>query len=282
MAQPPAWLRHQAVEASSWAMVSITWKKVTGSVSIPSDERGSSRRNSCASCSLSSRTGGRRRLSSISFEAAATAGRTASARMITLRSPASSAEVGVIASKAVLVERCRYKSGGDGQFLVDLLDRFAPGLDSEEIIHRPGHQKPAAEIDERGRNLRQRDIGLEVVAGAHDQSEADRPDDLADAAEAIGRAHAGGPEVRGPDLRRIGPDDGKTPIGEEEGHGQQQPECRHPEQHRVVIIARDNGHDAGAEAKQAARVAPSHPLRKEREGEPADEAEDGEQDHHLG
>ena len=62
MAQPPAWLRHQAVEASARAMVSITWKKVTGSVSIPSDERGSSRRNSRASCSLSSRAGGSRRV----------------------------------------------------------------------------------------------------------------------------------------------------------------------------------------------------------------------------
>src|SRR6195952_827631 len=196
MAQPPAWLRHQAVEASSWAMVSITWKKVTGSVSIPSEERGSSRRNSRASCSLSSKAGGSRRDASISFEAAATAGRTASARMITVRSPASSTEVGVIASKAVLIEALsKDKSGGDGQFLVDLLDRLAPGLDSEEIIHRPGHQKPAAEIDERGRNLWQWNIGLEVVAGAHDQSKADRPDDLADAAEAIGRAHAGGPEV---------------------------------------------------------------------------------------
>src|ERR1700712_3962954 len=196
MAQPPAWLRHQAGEASSWAMVSITWKKVTGSVSIPSDERGSSRRNSRASCSWSSRAGGSRRDASISFEAPATAGRTASARMITVRSPASSAEVGVIASKAVLIEAwSKDKSGGDGQFLFDLLDRLAPGLDSEEIIHRPGHQKPAAEIDEGARNLRQRNVGLEIVAGAHDQSEADRPDDLADAAEAIGRAHAGGPEV---------------------------------------------------------------------------------------
>ena len=36
MAQPPAWLRHQAVEASARAMVSITWKKVIGSVSMPS------------------------------------------------------------------------------------------------------------------------------------------------------------------------------------------------------------------------------------------------------
>ena len=35
MAQPPAWLRHQAVEASARAMVSITWKKVIGSVSMP-------------------------------------------------------------------------------------------------------------------------------------------------------------------------------------------------------------------------------------------------------
>src|SRR4051812_675116 len=180
MAQPPAWLRHQAVEASSRAMVSMTWKKVTGSVSIPSDERGSSRRNSLASCSLSSRAGGSRRDASISFEAAATAGRTASARMITVRAPVSSAEVVVISSKAVLIEaRSKDKSGGDGQFLVDLLDRFAPGLDSEEIIHRAGHQKPAAEIDEGGRNLRQGNIGLEIVARAHNQSEADRPDDLA-------------------------------------------------------------------------------------------------------
>jgi hypothetical protein len=57
MAQPPAWLRHQAVEASPRAIVSITWKKVTGSVSIPFDERGSSRRNIPASC-MASRTRG--------------------------------------------------------------------------------------------------------------------------------------------------------------------------------------------------------------------------------
>ena len=62
MAQPPAWLRHQAVEASALAMVSMTWKKVTGSVSIPSVERGNNRRNNCASCSLSSRAGGNRRV----------------------------------------------------------------------------------------------------------------------------------------------------------------------------------------------------------------------------
>ena len=37
-------------------------KKVTGSVSIPLDERGSNRRNNCASCSLSSSAGGNRRV----------------------------------------------------------------------------------------------------------------------------------------------------------------------------------------------------------------------------
>ena len=82
MEQPPAWLRHQAVEASALAMVSMTWKKVTGSVSMPLDERGISRRNSRASCSLSRRAGGRRRFSSISSAAASTIGRSASARAI--------------------------------------------------------------------------------------------------------------------------------------------------------------------------------------------------------
>ena len=83
MAQPPAWLRHHAVDASALAMVSITWKKVTGSVSIPSDDRGNSNRNSRASCSLSSKAGGSRRVVSISLDAASTAGRTAAARAIT-------------------------------------------------------------------------------------------------------------------------------------------------------------------------------------------------------
>src|SRR5476649_446072 len=129
MAQPPAWLRHHAVEPSARAMVSITWKKVTGSVSIPSDERGSNRRNSRASWSLSSKAGGSRRVFSISFEAAATDGRTASAREIKVRSPARPAEVGISVSKAILFEPdVMDKSGGDGQFLVDLLDRLAPGL----------------------------------------------------------------------------------------------------------------------------------------------------------
>ena len=101
MAQPPAWLRHQAVEASALAMVSMTWKKVTGSVSIPLVERGSSRRNSCASCSLSSRAGGNRRVSSISFEAAAMSARRASARAITARSPARSAGFAIGAFKTM-------------------------------------------------------------------------------------------------------------------------------------------------------------------------------------
>jgi hypothetical protein len=65
-------------------MVSITWKKVRGSVSIPFDERGNSKRNSRASCSWSSRAGGSRRVLSISPAAAATALRTASAREITV------------------------------------------------------------------------------------------------------------------------------------------------------------------------------------------------------
>jgi hypothetical protein len=99
MAQPPAWLRHQAVEASPRAMVSMTWKKVTGSVSSPWIERGSSRRNSRASCSLSSSAGLRRRPSSISLDAASTTGRSISAREITAGSPASSAEVGISVSK---------------------------------------------------------------------------------------------------------------------------------------------------------------------------------------
>src|ERR1700731_1110209 len=157
-------------------MVSMTLKKVRGSVSIPFDERGSSRRNSPASCSLSSSAGGSRRVLSISSEAAATAARTASARATTLRSPARSAEVEVIVSKIVPAEPISPDRSSEacGQFLVDLLDRLAPGFDPEEIIHRSGHQKPAAEIDEGHRNLRQRHVGLEIISGAHDQGQPDR------------------------------------------------------------------------------------------------------------
>src|SRR3984957_16170476 len=138
-------------------MVSMTLKKVRGSVSIPFDERGSSKRNSPASCSLSSSAGGSRRVVSIPPEAAATAARTASARETTLRSPARSAEVEINVSKTVLAEPISPDRSSEAcsQLLVDLFDRLAPGLDPKEIIHRPGHQKPAAEIDKGDRNLRQ-------------------------------------------------------------------------------------------------------------------------------
>src|ERR1700730_13874568 len=215
MEQPLAWLRHQAVLASARAMVSMTWKKVMGSVSIPFDERGISRRNGCASCSLSRSAGGSRRLSSISFDAASTTGRSASAREITAGSPARSAEDGINVSKAILFERgqssgCRY-----AEYPVDLLERLALGLQPEEIIDHPGHQEPAAEIKKRHRKLQRRHVGLQVVAGPHDQGQSRRPDDLADAAEAIGRTHAGGLQVRRPDLGRVGPDDGEAAVGEE-------------------------------------------------------------------
>jgi hypothetical protein len=85
-------------------MVSMTWKKVTGSVSSPFDERGNSRRNNPASCSLSSKAGGSRRVLSISFDAAPTAVRTASAQQITLWSPVRSAEVAITISN---VYACR-------------------------------------------------------------------------------------------------------------------------------------------------------------------------------
>src|ERR1700748_3620326 len=175
MEQPLAWLRHQAVLASPRAMVSMTWKKVIGSVSIPFDERGISRRNSCASWSLSRSAGGSRRLSSISSEAASTMGRSASARETTAGSPARSVEDGISESKAILFERghssgCRY-----AQFPVDLLERLALGFQPEEIIDHAGHQEPAAEIKKRRRKLRQRHVGLQVVAGSHDQRQSGRP-----------------------------------------------------------------------------------------------------------
>src|SRR5258707_10646965 len=252
MEQPPAWLRHQAVLASARAMVSMTWKKVMGSVSIPFDERGSSKRNSRASWSLSRSAGGSRRLSSISSEAASTMGRSASAREITAGSPARSTEDGINVSKATLFERgqssgCRYT-----QFPVDLLERLALGLQPEEIIDHPGHQEPAAEIKKRRRKLRQRHVGLQVVAGSHDQGQPRRPDDLADAAEAIGRTHAGGLQVRRPDFGRAGADDGEAAVGEEHRRRQDQPEGRHPEQQGVVVVASQDDQGAGAEAQQAA------------------------------
>src|SRR5882672_10273318 len=256
MEQPLAWLRHQAVLASARAMVSMTWKKVMGSVSIPFDERGSSKRNSRASWSLSRSAGGSRRLSSISFDAASTMGRSASARETTAGSPARSAEDGISVSKAILFERgqssgCRY-----AQFPVDLVDRLALGLQPKEIIDQPGHQEPAAEIKKRRRKLRQRHVGFQVVAGSHDQGQSRRPDDLADAAEAIGRPHAGGLQVRRPDLGGVGPDNGEAAVDEEHRRRQDQPEGRHPEQQGVVVVAGQDDQGAGAEAQQAARVAP--------------------------
>ena len=74
----------------------------------------------------------------------------------------------------------------------------------------------------------------------------------------------------------------KPPSAKKKVDRQHQPERRHAQEHGVVIVARHDGQDTGAEAEQAAGVAPSHQLREEREGEPADEAEHGEQDHHLG
>src|SRR5690242_20572897 len=273
MAQPPAWLRHQAVEASPRAMVSITWKKVMGSVSMPLDERGSRRRNIRASCSLSSRAGGSRRMSSTSFDVASTRGRSASACAITVWSPARSAEVGMSVSKSVLSE-CRLRAvGGCHQLPVDLLIRFAPGFDAEEIIDHAGHQEPAAEVKERGRNLRQRHIGLEIVAGANDQRQPDRPQDLADAAEAVGRTHTAGLEMRGPDFGAVGPDDRKAAVGEEHRRRQDQPEGGNAEQHGVVVVAGEDDQNARAETQEAATVAPPDPLGQPGERYAPDEAD---------
>ena len=51
---------------------------------------------------------------------------------------------------------------------------------------------------------------------------------------------------------RVGPDDGEAAVGEEHRRGQDQPEGRQAEQRRVVIVAREDDQDAGAEAQQAA------------------------------
>src|SRR6476469_103491 len=244
MAQPPAWLRHQAVEASARAIVSITWKNVIGAVSMPPLVFGMSRRNSFCSCSLSSRAGGRRRLVSISGAAAATAGRTASARAITPGSPARSVAVSSVSKPLPL-------SVGDagGKLAVDLLVRLAAGLDAEEIIDHAGHQEPAAEIGESGRNLRQRNIGFEVVAGTDDQGQPDRTQDLADAAEAIGRTHAAGLEMRRPDLRAVWPDDREAAVGEEHRRREDQPEGRNTHDHARIVVARQDDQHAGTKAQ---------------------------------
>ena len=194
MAQPPAWLRHQAVEASARAMVSMTWKKVTGSVSIPFDERGSSRRNSRASCSLSSSAGGSRRVLSISFDAAATAGaHRLGARNHAPGRPQDRRKSGSACPRLRLSHRGRgsVQIGRDGQFA----GRSARSTCPWSRFRRNNTPLRPSGTSSRDRRKAvgicgKRHVGLEVVAGAHDQGEADRPDDLADAAEAIGRAHA--------------------------------------------------------------------------------------------
>src|SRR5579871_1321528 len=114
----------------------------------------------------------------------------------------------------LLARASERESGGRCEFPVDLFDRLATGLQAEEIVHRPRHQEPASEIKERHRNLRQGYIRLEIIAATDDQSEPKRADDLADPAEAIGRSHAGGAQMRGPDFGSIGANDGKAAIRE--------------------------------------------------------------------
>src|SRR5437879_13551135 len=86
--------------------------------------------------------------------------------------------------------RGRRQISREGQFPVDLLDRLAPGLDPKDIIHSSGHQEPAAEIDKSRWNLRQGHVGLAIIARAHAQREAYRPEDLPNAAEALGTTHS--------------------------------------------------------------------------------------------
>ena len=169
------------------------------------DERGSSRRNSRASCSLSSSAGGSRRVLSISFEAASTSGPDASARADhgpdrrqVGRSRGSSCPS--YARRAAVQRGC---ASGRGQFLVDLLDRLAPGLECRRN-NRPRRPSGTSSRD-RGRRsgsaaAARRASGrlLEPTIMASPS----RTDDLADAAEAIGRAHAGCLQVRAARPRR--------------------------------------------------------------------------------
>ena len=80
-------------------------------------------------------------------------------------------------------------------------------------------------------------------------------------------------QVRRPDLGRVGPDNGKAAVGEEHRRRQDQPEGRDAEQRGVVVVAGQDDQDAGAEAQQAARVAPPDLLREPGEGEAPDEAD---------
>ena len=70
------------------------------------------------------------------------------------------AEDGISVSKDILFERGQSSGCRHAQFPVDLLERLALRFQPEEMIDHAGHQEPAAEIEKRGRKLRQRHVGF--------------------------------------------------------------------------------------------------------------------------
>ena len=65
----------------------------------------------------------------------------------------------------------------------------------------------------------------------------------------------------------------KPPSAKKKASREDQPEGRPVAPHHIVIVAGDDNQNAGAEAEQAACLAPSHQLREVGEGEAADEAD---------
>src|SRR6516225_10983734 len=116
---------------------------------------------------------------------------------------------------------------------VDLLDRPAFRLKTEQQEHQRRLRVPEGE-EQQGREQRRRhDLGTDVIGRTDDECKSERSDDLAEIADAIAEAHAAGAQPVGPDFGDVGADDRVAGIAEKA--------LRHDEQEEYRYCADVNG-----------------------------------------
>ena len=102
--------------------------------------------------------------------------------------------------------------------------------------------------------------------------QAEGTDDLADAAEAIGGAHAGGAQAGRPDLGQIGADNREAAVVEEVADDDEQPEQGYAAEEGIMQVAGRGDGDGAAEARQHAGVAAANGVGQPGEGDAAGDA----------
>ncbi len=225
MAQPPAWLRHHAVEASPRAIVSITWKKVEGIGLDPVRRARQQQAEQPRLVELVEQRGRQpaRLLDLVRSGLDGRLGRPRHARSRQGRRRDSAAD-GINVSKTIPFERVVHQAVASSLSICS--DRPALGFQPEEAIDHPGHQEPAAEIEKGRRNLAAAARRASGSCSTRRSARGSGADDLADAAEAVGRAHARGARCEGQTSAVLRSDDREASVGEEEGQRQDQPQGR--------------------------------------------------------